>query len=191
MPISPRFPSFATVCFSFVSLKAADLYGCFFTSWSFSALFLQLPSSTHCPCITQVLWFSCSCTSNFMSSLVLPSFHHTLQFLPDVNCCSHWHFQSSGFLSQEFYLLHTYVQIGYAYVTSIRNKLQKKTIWVWVFSGWNVTVEISVTLFCASHCVCLQLFQEVMPCFIFSTAMYTDCLWRKKIPLTLAGNAVT
>lgn len=93
-----------------------------------------------------VLWFSCSSASSFMSSLILPSFHHTfdssltlIAALADISSLK------IGFLFQDFYLLltlylyihHTYISnMGYTYVAScIQKQIQKWTIGV--FSSWN------------------------------------------------------
>lgn len=64
-----------------------------------------------------VLWFSCSSTSSFMSSLVLPSFHHT--FDPNLMLIAVFADISNlkiGFLRQEFCLLHTLCPYIYLYI---------------------------------------------------------------------------
>lgn len=116
-PFLSSFLHLLLLVFFFLSLKTSDLYCCFFWLAGLSLLVFAIHLFYWLPMHPLVLWFSCSSTSSFMSSLVLPSFRHSfdsnlmlIAVLADISNLK------TGFLSQEFYLLHTLCLHIYLYI---------------------------------------------------------------------------
>lgn len=126
-------------------LRRHQIYTVAFSLAGLSLLVFVIHFFCWLPMHPTVLWFSCSSTSSFMSSLVLPSFHHTFDsILALIAALADISNLKTGFLSQELYLLHTFYLYLYIYTPIIvytyvgvfnQKQIQKKTIWV--FTNWN------------------------------------------------------